>query len=247
VRTILNHYYREGFEEIKCDGVDETIFSRIVTTVNQHLLGFEIVERDGSSCLLGNISEPEHKKYDVILRRIFLIVYETISMAHEDAKKGKFKSMNEVQELRDQLDKFILFCRRIVVKEQLEHSETLSWELLTFLNHIQHAAYYLYKFLYEKPTPLKEQTIDFLREAKDQFELYRDAYYKKDLAAIHEINKRKVAYQTGACITALEKAKGKEAVALSYIRELLRLIQIGTSPLISMVLQEQLEAAEELK
>jgi phosphate uptake regulator len=245
IRTLLTHFYREGCEEVKCEGVDAATFSKIITIVNQHLLGFEIIERDENSCVIGNISEPTDQKYDLILRRIFLIAQETISIIHEDAKSNKFSKMTEVQDMRDQIDKFILFCRRIVVKEQLEHNETLSWEMLTFLNHIQHAAYYLYKYLHEHPTKLKAQTIDFLREARDQFELFRVAYYKKSLPAIHEINKRKVAYQTGACIKALEKSIGHEGVALSYIRELLRLIQIGTSPLISMVLEEQLNPLNE--
>ncbi len=239
-RTLLTHYYREGCDEIVCENIDSVIFSKILETVNKYLLGFEIIERTEKSCIIGNISEPENAKYDVILRRIFLIVHESITLVYEDARKGKFDGMNEMQGMRDQIDKFILFCRRIVVKEQLDHSETLSWEMLTFLQHIQHAAYYLYKYMFGVKEKLHSSSVNFIKEACEQFELYRNAYYNKDLNAIHEINKRKVAYQTGACIKALEKSKGPEGVALSYIRELLRLIQIGTSPLISMVLEENL-------
>lgn len=239
VRTLLTHFYREGFDQIKITGVDSSAFTKIRSTVKQHLLGFEVIEKENDVCIVGNISEPTEKKYDMILKRIFLVTYETIAMLCEDGREGKFNHMDEIQDLRDQLDKFVLFCRRIVIKEQIEHNETLSWEMLTFLNHIQHAAYYLYKYVSEKNCKLSEGTVDFLCEAKSQFQLYREAYYNKDLGAVHEINKRKVAYQTGACIRALEKSKSKETVALSYARELLRLIQIGTSPIISIILENQ--------
>lgn len=246
-RTLLTHFYREGCDEIVCENVDSKILSEIMNTINKYLLAFEIVERDGSKCVIGNISEPENQKYDVILRRVFLLAKETIVVLNEDAKNGKFARMNEMQDMKDQMNKFVLFCRRIIVKEQLDHSETLSWEMLTFINYIQHAAYYLYKYANEKKVKLNKNLIKLIDNAVGQFELYKTAYYDKDITLIHKIHERKEDFRGNAFVKLIDQLDKDEIYILMQIKELHRFIQVGTSPLISMILEEQLDPLNKLK
>ena len=243
LKNILTHYYRKGYDKIKLNNAEKDSLVLIKNTVSNILLGFEITDKTINSCTIENISEPTGEKYEVILRRVFLIIKETQDLAYEDAKTNKFIHLKEIQELKDQQDKLVLFCRRLIVKEKTELNPLLNWELLTFLTHIQHSYYYLYKYVSDSKVRLSQDALKLLNNLKDYFELYYNSYYKKDIYLIHEINKLKNKFQFGECLRLLEKSRGKETIALSYIREIFRLIQVGTSPVLLEFLDYQSTSA----
>lgn len=241
LKNILTHLYRRGFDKITIRNIDETLLNIIKEATANLLLGFEITEKEENKCKIENISEPTEEKYDVLLRRVFLIIKETQRIINNDFNNNKFNSMKEIQEFRDQQDKYILFCRRILTKERFRtENPALNWELLTFLMHIEHAYYYLY--LYASKTSLKKNmnVVELLERLEEYFQLYYNSYYKKDIKSIHKINQLRQEYQFGKCYQYLEQAKLKDTVILSHIRELFRLIQIGTSPILSEYFEEVL-------
>ncbi|MDP3881327.1 MAG: hypothetical protein Q8Q31_00420 [Nanoarchaeota archaeon] len=235
VRALLTHLYRRGFDAITIENLDEKSFKEIKATLPL-LLGFELTDRTANKCTLENLSEPTDQKYDVLLRRLFIIIQETIEILNRDTEKGEFKHLQDITELRDQHDKFVLFCRRILTKEQEERNPALAWELLTFLTHIGHAISYTYLHAASKKVKCGKETKNLVKELQNYFSLYYEAYLRKDENAIHKINSGKEKYHFGKCLEAIKSARGEEAVLLSYIREIYRLIQIGTSPLFSELL-----------
>ncbi|HJX05347.1 MAG TPA: hypothetical protein VJ461_01415 [Candidatus Nanoarchaeia archaeon] len=241
LNNIITHLYRRGFDSIIIKNIDETLLDKIKETITHLLLGFEITETSTNGCKIENISEPTGEKYDVLLRRIFLIIKETQKIVNTDFKSNKFNSLKETEEFRNQQDKFILFCRRLLTKQRFETENPLiDWELLTFLMHIEHAYYYLYLYASKNKPTQNKKIIELLENLEEYFQLYYDAYYKKDIKLVHKINQLKEEYQFGKCYKYLEQAKDKDTVILSHIRELFRLIQIGTSPILSEYFEEAL-------
>jgi len=131
-----------------------------------------------------------------------------------------------------------LFCRKIITEGKINQDPILEWEFLTFLTHIQHTYYYLGKYLLENKLTKDTKLINLLKESQDYFSLLEKSYLKKDLNFIHQINKKKTKYQFGKCLELIEKSKTKQAVVASYIRELFRLIQIGSSPILTEILNK---------
>ncbi|KYK25921.1 hypothetical protein AYK26_01430 [Euryarchaeota archaeon SM23-78] len=242
IKNILTHLYRRGFDIIIITNTDKELQDEIKAITNNILLGFEITEKQEKSCKIENISEPTEEKYDVLLRRVFLIIKETQRIVNNDFENNKFRSMKEIQEFRDQQDRYILFCRRILTKERFEiENPSLEWELLTFLMHIEHAYYYLYQYASKNQLKKNKNILELLEHLEEYFQLYYNAYYKKDIRSIHKINQLRNKYQFGKCYQYLEQSKSNDTIALSYIRELFRLIQIGTSPILSEYLEKILD------
>ncbi|MGV8150522.1 MAG: AbrB/MazE/SpoVT family DNA-binding domain-containing protein [Candidatus Woesearchaeota archaeon] len=239
IKNILTHLYRNGFSIIRFENTNEKTSEDIRTITNDLLLGFENTEKTQSKYTIENLSEPTEERYDVMLRRVFLIIKETLKIIIEDFEKNKFQRMKEIQELRDQQFKFILFCRRILIKEKYEKLPVLGWELLTFLTHIQHSMYYLYEYAQKNQKTKDKEIIELLHSLEEFFELYYDAYYQKKIKNIHKINDLKKDYAFGKCIKYLEKSTGARAVILSYIKEQFRLIQVATSPILSELLDTE--------
>ena len=175
IKVLLTHLYRRGFDAINIENTDEKSFKEI-KAILPLLLGFEITERTSRKCTLENLSEPTDQKYDVLLRRLFIIIQETLEKMIQDAENNAFKHLEEVRELRDQHDKFVLFCRRILTKEQEERNSALAWELLTFLTHIEHAIYYTYLHAASKKVKCGKETKNLVKELQNYFSLYYEAY-----------------------------------------------------------------------
>ncbi len=227
LQVLLTHAYRKGFDTIIVKGVDRTLAQKVTRITNNLLLGFEVTSETVDECVISNISEPSDEKYDVLVRRVFLIDKELIA-----------NTTGDVSELHQQLDRFVLFCRRVLVKGSSERDALVGWELLTFLTHIGHGAVYLNEYITSNRVNLGTKSKELLGNLKDYYQLLQDAQYKKDVTLINEINAKKKRFQFGKCYKYLRTAKGHEAVVLCHIRELFRLIQLASSPILSGLLTE---------
>ena len=231
LKHILTHVYRLGYDKITVKGKN---ISDVKKMANALLMGFEITSRDNNECIIENITEPEDQKYATVLRRIFLTIKETQEFLKRSIQEGKF-SKEENEELRNQVDKYVFFCRRIIYR-QSNKEDILNWELLTFLMHIQHTHYYLYKYILEKGVKKDNALLPILKELQNYFDLFYQSYFSKDEKLIHKIQKMKDTYQFGKCLKLIDE--NKNHVIYSYIREIFRLIQLGTSPVLSLSLKD---------
>lgn len=241
IKPILTHLYRKGFDTIILSDIDDKLLTRIKKIVKDLLLGFEITEKTEDSVTIKNISEPEAEKYDMMLRRIFLIIQENIDILTKDFDENKFRRWKEIEELRDSLDSYVLFCRRVIIQEKFERDSLLEWELLTFLTHIEHTIYYLYDYAHSNKIKKDEKLNQFVRDLKDYFNLYYDSFYKEDIKSIHKIISSRTKFHSGDIISLLEKSSKSNSVILSYLREIYRLIQIGTSPILSKLVEKEIK------
>lgn len=237
LKNILTHLYRKGYQKIILQGEFKHLTKEIRNITNNLLLGFEITEHNTKELVLENISEPVEQKYEILQKKIINTLKETNLIILENIAKNNLSNLSEIEELRNNNDKYILFCRRILIQGKTGRNQITNWEFLTFLTHIQHTYYYLYEYLTKNKVNTK-RLIPLLNELNNYLLLLEDSFIKKDLTSIHKINKLKHKFQFGECIVSLESSKGSDAVAFSYIRELFRLIQISTSPLILEILNQ---------
>ncbi len=240
VLTLLTHAYRKGYDLIKVKSTSSALPIEQLKEAKEKMLGFEITEKTSHQCTLENISEPTEQKYTALVRRILLIIKESLVQLKENYSKGTYR-LEEFKTLREEQDRFILFCKRTIVKEKYEHDPLIEWEFLTFLTHIQHTIYYLYEYLAKNKVKSNKENTELLNELVKYYDLLEKAWAEKSVFSIHKINSEKSKYQFGKCIELLERSKDSQTILLSYVRELFRLIQISTSPLLAQQLKERYE------
>ena len=237
VRIMLIHIYRVGYDTVTIKNIDNKTSEEIRRVAKELLLGFEVTSRTATTITLENLSEPTDEKYETILRRTFFTIKETINTLNEEVKANSTERFNEVEELRNQSDRMIMFCRRLVWKRG---GKLYDWELLTFLNHIDHAMYYFFKSMKDSKSKKinNPAVVRFVDGLTDYFGLFYDAYFNKDIGSINKIQNQRNKYQFGGIIDELQKSKGIDSVSLSYLREIYRMIQMGTSPLYNEILSD---------
>lgn len=238
LKNLLTYSYRRGFDEIKISNLTKKSLDEIKNIVREFMLGFEITKKTQSECIVENISEPTDQKYEVLLRKMLLSIQEMLEILETDSKSNKFIRTEEIIEIRNQQDKFALFCRRILMKGIYEKNPILSWEFLTFITHLSHLINYAYEYCSKNKLKLSKQSLYLIPELKKQFISLTDSYYQKDFNALNKLTTMREDYMFGKCIHLLENTKGKENVFASYLRELFRQIQIGTSPILNELIEE---------
>jgi phosphate uptake regulator len=242
VQNLLTHLYRRGADSILLTEADPRTVQHATKTAADLLLGFEITEKEGKKMRLENLSEPAEARYEMLLRRVFHIIAETHRVVREQLHSGK-RDMAPLEESRRQLDKYVLFCRRTLVKELDRRSVSTAWELLTFLMHIEHAYYYLAQHAAEHSSRATAHSLEFYDEIGVWFTLFTRAHVEQDIAAVHTINRHKAELYRRVN-ERLVRSRGHETVLLCDIRELLRLVQVGTSPIMSEILESRLAGSE---
>lgn len=243
ITNILTHVYRSGFCKITFTGINESTSRSVLRTTNEKLLGFEVVRKEKNLCEVANVSEPGSEQYDVLLRRIFLIIKEVELLCLSDFSKGTFSHTEDIVDFRNQHDKLVLYCERALTKQK-EHV-SFSWELLVSLMHISHGYYYLYQYAAENCSKKSTLAVSLLQQLQKYYSLLYDGYYLNDIECIHKINEQKKSFQFGTCYSALRKANGTEIVVISHLRELFRLVQLASSPILSKLLARNLESPDQ--
>lgn len=238
IKNQLTHIYRAGYDIIKLKNMSDSDYKLIKKIISDVLLGFEITDKQENVFMLENISEPSSEKYYSLLRRILLIVKEMHIILETDFNNG-FNSSQEIADLKLQQDKLILFCKRLLSKHGLEKEPVFDWELLTFTMHIAHNAYYLYMFCLDNDVKISKNIFAGINLIKENYGLFYDALFSKNVKLVEEINKNKNKVQYEFILKSFKLSDAEQSMVISLIREQLRLIQIGTSPVLSLILNSE--------
>ncbi|HLD12301.1 MAG TPA: hypothetical protein VJB87_01775 [Candidatus Nanoarchaeia archaeon] len=234
LEVLLTHLYRVGFEKIVLSGVTSSFLPQVKVICQALLLGFEIVHHANNEIVLENITEPTDQKYAVIFRRILLIVEETVKIVSTDIQSGKLNNLKEVDSLRLQVDKYMLFCRRVLARESEVKNTVIEWELLSWVRHVQHALQYTYKFAVKYGMTSDKDLCLLMQLVQEYVLLLVDACVSRDIQKVYRLNVLKKDLHFGKLLDSLKK--GKNAVVLSSLREVARLTQLASSPLLSLLL-----------
>ena len=95
----------------------------------------------------------------------------------------------------------------------------------------------IYKYANENKIKLEKSVFESLDDLEKYFFLFEDAYYNKNINSIHKINSLKTKHHFGRSLKLIEKSENP--VVHAYIREIFRLIQIGTSPIMGLILEKK--------
>ncbi len=209
----ITHLFRLGYDKMIVKSEEPKILQMAEKKALPLLLGFEITSKSVNSIIIENLSEPTEDKFEVMLRRIFLIIKEM----GEQCLANKLTSLAEA---RIQLDKLCFFCKRALTKKvNQQFNPLIYWELITYLTNIGHAYYYLSVYL-EKNKLNKAGS--YLKSVNYFYEKLYNAYYKKDKQLINSINQEK----EQLVFVLPDKLINSQGVVIAKIQQIARLTQL---------------------
>ncbi|MFA6462150.1 MAG: AbrB/MazE/SpoVT family DNA-binding domain-containing protein [Candidatus Woesearchaeota archaeon] len=229
--NLLNQAYRLGYDVITIKYTSEVQLREINSITSRQLLGFEVVKSDSKFCVLQNIAEPDPEKFEVMLRKFFLICKEMSQLLSEVSSKN----MVLLEDYKLQNDRLANYLRRTLIRSKIMgDSSNLLYLIVSYIAYVNHSFYSLLKYSNQKKVSATVKNLSL--QLKKYYEDYYSAFYSKDLTELSRLGKERVKFDDKVNLW-LEKSKGPDNVACAHLKEASRMIQICLPPTIGLVIK----------
>lgn len=226
IRTIVTNAYRMGYTKVKLNFKDEKALKTIQNTINNDLIGFEIIKKSKTSCEIENITEPSKEQFDNIFSKIFLNIDDLFEIT-ENMLHGEKQEFEQTEQKIKQFDNF---CRRVISESQEDNSK-LVWVFHSELTHAQRELYHLLKYLEKNKTKSDKQALELLESCKEIFEKLKQAYNQKSINLLEQIHdlEKDITYKKGYL-----SLKKSNPIITHHILNSIRNFYLASSPLIGI-------------
>lgn len=186
IRNALVAVYRDGYDTITVRFTHEDDYQMILETIKEQFIGFDMVRKGNSVCVLENVTEPTIDHFETIFKKVFYNSSLMISQT-EERLKGK-TSFSEYPDVMIRIHQYDNFCRRILTKKNvLGEKTTPFWEFLSNVVHAQRELYHLNRFLDKNTIHFKHFTL--YGKLKNYLERLERTYFKKEITPLEELHR----------------------------------------------------------
>jgi phosphate uptake regulator len=178
-------------EDLKANKKIKTI--PFIQSIVDKLIGVEILEQSSGRCVLKQITQVSEDDFDIVLRRIFLLL---LSLSEESlAVVSKTSSgIESVDNMHDNIDKFVNYCIRLLNKKGHEDKTSLYYYTIQELEEISDTYGYLAREFISEKRKISKETIAVFKMVNETLRTFYEYFYdsKKDKAAKIIKDRRKI-------------------------------------------------------
>lgn len=234
IRSLITNAYRTGYSKIKVAFNNEQQFKILEEIIKTRLIGFEVIKKSKSECVIENVTEPDHQQFNNILGKMFDNINELIGITEKRLKNDKFD--DNYEEVEERIQKYDNFCRRVIYDKKHDvGDDKLMWAFLSLIIHAQRELYFINKII-DKKIKSNNDIILLINNFKENFDLLVKSYNDKnaDLLGKLNTNEREMVFKKGYSI--LEKAEGKNILISFHLISGIRRINQASSPLTGLII-----------
>ncbi|HZX45087.1 MAG TPA: hypothetical protein VFF28_05390 [Candidatus Nanoarchaeia archaeon] len=232
-RLILNNLYRLGTDKINIQVNNIRELEAIHRLTTNNFLGFEITKESKDHCSIESVTEPHDEKYEILLRRIFLIIKDCLGMIEEDFRKRDFALNSIIERQFFKVEQFANFCMRTAIKNSGNKSSMqylFVYDLLVMQGELKH----MYEFIGQKGSTVNPKTMQLVKKIKSLFDKLYHIYFGEGFSQLPELNKELKGLLNADIYSLLPLLRGKEVVIVYHLAVFLRLLTLIISPAIAL-------------
>jgi bifunctional DNA-binding transcriptional regulator/antitoxin component of YhaV-PrlF toxin-antitoxin module len=193
LRRFIDIYYRLGYDELEVRFSDNYTISQIQEEVSKRLLGFEIVEQKDNYCRIRSISRGAEEEFDIIVRRIFLMLMSMSKEGLEIIRKKEHGKLNSLIALEEVNNKFTNFCQRTLNKHGYldDKKTTILYYTITQLETIADAFANIFRMLQRsRAKEIDPQAIELYRTVDSMINDMHTLFYGFKLDRLLEFDRK---------------------------------------------------------
>ena len=197
---LIRSLYIKGYNEIKLIfnnplidhhriGKKVTVISEVHIEINR-LTGIEVIQEHGNSCILKVLSESSVKDFDVILRRLFLLVRDASDDLINGAVKRDKHLVDTLEEKHDTITKFMASGLRLLNKfGHPDHKNTvLYWLIIECLDNVNDILKETARDILKLDVIISKNCENILRRINNSLVDYYNFFYKFDFKLVEKIS-----------------------------------------------------------
>ena len=246
IRIQIQGLYRLGYDTIHILYKTKKQKEIIERICSQYLLGFEITREDNKKnyCMIENVTEPSAEKQEVLLRRMFRILIQSMQIMQEEIQENRITKIKEIEQWTEKLDQYDNFCRRNISKRRFsEEGITLYWTLYTQLHLMQRNILHLHKQCQEiKLTSQTKQDVSIIvKHLTTSIEDFDCAFYESTVDKLNILVEKNDILLYEKILPQLKKEGKNAGILFHYLAEFTRLLTVALSPAIALQYKHQRE------
>ena len=226
IMYVIRSFYRLGYDSVKLifkdpttiyqrKGKDISVISVIHTEINR-LIGYEIMQEKENFCIIKDLQGTSDKDFEQVLRRIFLLLQDTVEEFIDGAKKNKKPMLESIENRHDTITKFVSHCLRLLSKRGKDIGKTANnYHIIASLDRITDIIKYSARDLIESNIKISKETADIFNLTKENLLEFYEIYYKYNNEKIQNINERR--YKAEKKLKALKPENTIEIITASKI------------------------------
>lgn len=197
---LIRMLYIRGYNEIKLNfnnpiadhhriGKKIKVISEIHTEVNR-LTGIEVIQQRENFCILRVLSESSIKDFDLILRRIFLLILNASNDLIKGATKGDRYLVETLEEKHNTINKFIANNLRLLNKVgYTNHKNTsLLYNTIGLLDYINDILKESARDIVSSKIKVSKDCDFLLNKINSSLEDFHNLFYKFDFKLVEKLS-----------------------------------------------------------
>ena len=188
-RTYLTSSYRQGYEEVELSYEDSEYIEAIQNIISREITGFEIIKQGKNSCLIRDIAGHGKDEFDIVLRRIWLLMLDLSEQSLNAIKRNDSANIKIINSIDYSINKFTNYClRNLVKKGHINFGKTaLYYHLIKSLEEIADKYKDLANFFTKEEKKSDKKTISTFNEVNKYLKEFYELYYKYDEQKIEDL------------------------------------------------------------
>lgn len=231
---LIRALYIKGYDEIKLVfnspltmhhrvGKKVTFLSQIHEEVNR-LTGIEVIQQKENFCLLKVLSESSIKDFDLIFRRIFLLLTDASNDLLTGAVKGDKYLVESIEEKHNTITKFMASALRLLNKVgHPDHKNTpLFYYIIESLDAINDVLKESARIIIDSKTGISKSTENILAKINESLQDFSKLFYKFDFKLVEKLSSDR--YKILDDIRALSKKSSKDEI--NIVMNMERIVEV---------------------
>jgi len=200
VLLYIQSLYRFGYDEIQITFNKKTTthyrlkkktnISSIIHYTTNRLIGMEIIEQTENFVLIKNLIKETTGDFKNILRRIFLLLKETITSFVKAAQEHDLTTIKTVEEKHDNITKFVSYALRLLNKYGYPDIKKTYYyfHIIASLDKIADSIKYVARDILDYNHKLNDNTIEIFELTQNSLLLYYDLFYTFDKNKVDKLS-----------------------------------------------------------
>ncbi|MFW6449692.1 MAG: AbrB/MazE/SpoVT family DNA-binding domain-containing protein [Nanoarchaeota archaeon] len=202
IMYVIRSLYRLGYETVSLRFPkplttyirknEEISISSVVHTEINRLVGFEVMQEKENFCVIKDLQEASYKDFDIVLRRVFLIMQDAFEEYIDGVKKNNTTALESIENRHDTVTKFASHCLRLLNKkgEEVEKSDNY-YHIIASLDRITDILKYSARDAIQHNARFSKSVVEILVIVKEAFVNFYKLFYNFDNKLILKINEQR--------------------------------------------------------
>ncbi|MBW2982196.1 AbrB/MazE/SpoVT family DNA-binding domain-containing protein [Candidatus Woesearchaeota archaeon] len=233
---LFSNAYKRGYDEIEVIFPDVNVAPRVQAAIS-NLLGYEMFDQTSKRCIIRSLANEREEEFERMVRKSFLLTKQAAELCYNDLNKGKLDNMDNIINIKKNVQKVTDFCRRLINKKIYKNSEIAQYYYVILMRIIliTNRFSYIHRYLDRSKKKVSKGVIEFFGKVRELLELFYETYYKKKIDNIEKIDRTRIKLIKKA--EEFFSSKNSADIAVTeHLSEVIRLIGGNSSLLMGIIL-----------